>query len=166
VLVAQHMAPGFGRGLAEWLSQASGPRVIVALHGAPVLPAAVYLPPDGMDLEVGPQQELRVVPAAGRHVPSGDRLLASLARVYGSRAGGAVLTGMGEDGALGLRDIRQQGGLTLAQEEAECVVFGMPRAAVAAGATDRLLSISAIARAIVAASAPTLSSRPPKGEAP
>ena len=72
----------------------------------------------------------------GGPCPSGDLLLCSLARVYGARAGGAVLTGMGDDGARGLLEIRRVGGITCAQDEPSSVVFGMPKAALDIGATE------------------------------
>ena len=81
--------------------------------------------------------------------PSGDRLLSSLAQAYGGTAGGAVLTGMGEDGARGLLDIRQRGGFTMAQDEMTSIVWGMPGAAARLGATDVLLPIDHMAIKLV-----------------
>jgi two-component system, chemotaxis family, protein-glutamate methylesterase/glutaminase len=76
--------------------------------------------------------------------PSGDMLLSSLARSYGSRAGGAVLTGMGDDGARGLKELRDAGGYTFAQDEASSVVFGMPKEAHDRGGAQSLVPLSAM----------------------
>jgi two-component system chemotaxis response regulator CheB len=90
----------------------------------------------------------RMTRSRGGACPSGDLLLTSLARVYAARAGGVVLTGMGEDGARGLLAIRNVGGLTFAQDEASSIVFGMPRAALEMGAADHGVPLSAVAELI------------------
>jgi chemotaxis response regulator CheB len=81
--------------------------------------------------------------------PSATVLFESVARIYGDEAVGVLLTGMGEDGALGLKAIREKGGITLAQDEASCVVYGMPKLAVELGAADEVLSPCAIAARLV-----------------
>ena len=91
---------------------------------------------------------MRLFKSEGGHVPSGNRLIGSVARAFGARGCGVVLTGMGEDGADGLLALRRAGGVTLAQDEASSVVFGMPNAARANGAIDKLLSLEAIALAV------------------
>lgn len=149
ILIAQHMAAGFMPGLLRWFSQSSPLPVLLASDGTPCRPGHVYLPPDGHELELEPGGLLRVPVATGMHRPSGDLMLKSLARACGARAGGAVLTGMGDDGAEGLLAIRQAGGPTFAQDEASSVVFGMPQAAHARGATSTLLSLEGIAAAIL-----------------
>jgi two-component system chemotaxis response regulator CheB len=154
VLVAQHITPGFTAGLAAWLRSVSGPRVVLAEEGACALPGHVYLAPDGRHLEVDRTGTLRLAPGPldGRSsCPSGDRLLSSLAASFGARSLGVVLTGMGEDGAQGLRALDQAGGAALAQDEATSLVFGMPGAARAAVATATLLPPAGIAAAIIAA---------------
>jgi two-component system chemotaxis response regulator CheB len=99
-------------------------------------------------LQVDGLGRLLPVRSQGGHCPSGNKLLASLARAHGRRAGGVVLTGMGEDGALGLLDIRNAGGLTLAQDAQTCVVFGMPLAAFELGATQSLMPTAVMAAVI------------------
>ena len=87
--------------------------------------------------------------STGLHCPSGNKLLVSLARVYGSRAAGFVLTGMGDDGAQGLLELKRAGGATYAQDEQSSVVFGMPQAAHACGASRGLLALESIGPAIL-----------------
>jgi two-component system chemotaxis response regulator CheB len=149
ILVAQHMANGFVAGLHRWLLDVSAVPVIVATDGMPLRRGAVTLAPDGSDLELGSGGTLRVLPSNSHHTPSGDRLLESLARIYRSRALGVVLTGMGDDGTRGLAAIRAAGGRTIAQDEASSVVFGMPKAAAAAGVVDQIVPLSAIPALIV-----------------
>lgn len=162
VFIAQHMAEGFGAGLVRWLDGETPLRVVIASDGLSAQKGTVYLAPDGRDLVVQRDGRIETPRSPGGHCPSGDRLLRSLSTSYASRAGGVVLTGMGEDGARGLLAIRAVGGLTFAQDEASSVVFGMPRAARDLDATRELLPPLAIARAIVeSATARTNSSNPP-----
>jgi two-component system chemotaxis response regulator CheB len=148
ILVAQHIAGGFTDGLQRWLAKVSALPVSIAVDGEVPLQGRVYLAPDGCDLELV-DAHLRALPGDGLCSPSGDRLLASLARSYGQRACGIVLTGMGDDGAKGLLAIREAGGVALAQDEASCAVFGMPQAAHALGAATALLPLASLAELIV-----------------
>ncbi len=152
VFVAQHIMPGFGPGLVRWFASESRLSVQLAAEGEAARPGCVYLPPDGSDLEVDADGLLRLAPCAGSCHPSGDRLLHALAAAYGRRAGGAVLTGMGSDGAQGLAAVRRAGGVAIAQDEVTSVVFGMPRAARDAGAVGAFTPLDDIAPAIVATS--------------
>ncbi|HEY5947063.1 MAG TPA: chemotaxis-specific protein-glutamate methyltransferase CheB [Kofleriaceae bacterium] len=149
ILVAQHIAEGFTEGMVRWLGKITKLSVRVAEDGTPVAPAHVYFPPDGHDLEITEGQILRTPAACERYAPSGDLLLSAVARHYRTRALGIVLTGMGEDGALGLRALRDAGGITLAQSQESCVVFGMPQAAVKAGGTTDLRSIEGLVAGIL-----------------
>jgi two-component system chemotaxis response regulator CheB len=149
IFIAQHIAAGFSRGLARWLAEVTQLKVELVKTPLPATPATIYLPSDGTDLVVDSEGLVRAVMPSGSHCPSGDRLLSSVAKAYGPRAGGVVLTGMGEDGVKGLLDIRNAGGATFAQDEASCVVFGMPQAAANAGACDALLALSAIPAVIL-----------------
>jgi two-component system, chemotaxis family, protein-glutamate methylesterase/glutaminase len=90
-------------------------------------------------------------PRSSLHRPSADVLMASVAKVYGPRALGVVLTGMGSDGTIGLGAIRAAGGRTLAESEESCVIYGMPKAAVEAGVVDRSVPLSGLAAEILAA---------------
>ena len=149
-LVAQHIARGFVEGMVTWLSRTTPLPVHVAQLGAPLLPGHVYLAPDEQHLLAGADGVACLQPstASDRYCPSADLLFESVAGVYGSRAIGVILTGMGNDGARGLATLHAAGSTTLAQDEASCVVYGMPQAAVAAGAVARIELLSDLAVAI------------------
>lgn len=150
ILIAQHISEGFVEGLAAWLSLRTGHTVAVASDREQLTPGRVWLAPDNAHLVVGPARLLRLVPRGpDDHVcPSGDRLLTSVAAVYGTAAVGVVLTGMGADGAAGLLEIARLGGVTAAQSEETCVVYGMPRKAVENGAATHVGAPLEIARLI------------------
>ena len=146
LVVAQHMAPGFVVGLVRWLDDASPLRVVVARSGERLEPGRVYLPPDQHDLLVEAGGVLAVRRVETVQCPSGDALLESLATVFGARACGIVLTGMGDDGAKGVGKLTAAGGMALAQQPASCTVAGMPTAALAAGASS--IAVTDVAAAI------------------
>ena len=149
LFIAQHIADGFVDGLVRWLAGVSRMRVAVATDGTVPQPGHAYFAADGRDLELDADGVLRLPPPQpGGHTPSGDRLLRSMARTYGSRAAGVIMTGMGDDGASGLLAIRDAGGVTLAQSQASCVVFGMPQVAILRGATSDILPLEGIAAEI------------------
>lgn len=146
VLVAQHIAAGFGAGLLRWFQSVTSHPVVFAMHGEPCRPGTIYLARDGHHLAVAADRTTAsLADDGGGSCPSGDRLLVSLAAAYGRHAAGAVLTGMGDDGAQGLAAIARAGGVTAAQSEASCAVYGMPRAAVALGAAQTQLSPTGLA---------------------
>lgn len=147
VLVVQHIADGFIDGLVRMLDDAIPLPVAIAADGAPLDPG-VWLAPEGAHLTVTRARRMRLdrETVRGRHRPSADLLLESLAAVLGDGAVAVVLTGMGRDGAEGAAAIAARGGLVLAQDEASSSIYGMPRAAVQAGA--RSLSPRAIAEAL------------------
>lgn len=156
VLVVQHMPVGFTRSLAERLHARSPIPVREAEDGELVQPGQVLIAPAGLHMKVRRRAEgVRVVldeePRAALHRPSVDVLMASVAKVYGARVLGVVLTGMGSDGVEGLRAIREAGGRTLAESEESCVIYGMPKAAVEAGVVDESLPLTAVPDAILAA---------------
>jgi two-component system, chemotaxis family, protein-glutamate methylesterase/glutaminase len=150
-LVAQHIARGFVEGMAAWLNRTTPLPVHVAQLGEPLLPGHVYLAPDEQHLLAGAGAIVCLQPSAAsdRYCPSADLLFEGVAAIYGSRALGVILTGMGNDGARGLAALRAAGSITLAQNEASCVVYGMPQAAVAAGAVVRIEPLSELAGAIL-----------------
>lgn len=151
VLVVQHLAHGFAESFAAWLEERTGHPVKVARDGEYLRSGMVYLAPDDCHLELSGGRTLRVhrEPAFGLFRPSGDLLLSSLARILGRRALGVVLTGMGDDGSVGARELRQAGGQVAAQDEQSSVVFGMPQAAISVGGADVVLPLDQIAGWVV-----------------
>jgi two-component system chemotaxis response regulator CheB len=145
LLVVQHMAPGFGAGLADWLDRNVPPPVALAGDGATLGPG-VWIAPDGAHLRLGPTMRLSLdeTTVCGAHRPSLDVLFSSLAASLGLEAVGVVLTGMGRDGAEGVRAIGAAGGLTIAQNETSSAVFGMPKAAIEVG-VDEVLALPELA---------------------
>ncbi len=156
ILLVMHIGQPFANAFAEWLDGQTVHPVAYARGGESVAAAAgrvVMAPPDvHMEVAAG---KLRLTSAPERHFcrPSVDVLFESLAREYGGTAAACLLTGMGRDGASGLLDIRRAGGVTLAQDEATSVVYGMPREAVLLDAAQRVLPIGDIG--------PALASLPP-----
>jgi two-component system chemotaxis response regulator CheB len=146
ILVVQHITPGFTPGLAAWLNTVCDLQVKVAEPGERLAPHTVYLAPDDRHLGVaGPGLvTLSSAPPVGGFRPSGTFLFESVARAFGPAAVGVILTGMGDDGVVGLRAVRQAGGRVLGQDEKSCVVFGMPGAAAAAGQVNEVLALDAI----------------------
>lgn len=146
VLVVQHITNGFVEGLASWLNRTSALRVEVARNETPILPSTVYIAPDDRHLGVAGQTRLQVAetPPVGGFRPSANHLFESAARGFGAGAVGVVLTGMGSDGRDGARAIRQRGGRVIVQDEASCVVFGMPARVIEAGLADDVLPLTAI----------------------
>ncbi len=127
IVIGQHIVPGFEHGLAQWLG-GTGHRVSVAAPGMRLAKGEVVLAPADRDLLLG-QGLVSIAPAAAAPTPSVDVLFRSAADELGDRAIGILLTGMGEDGARGLVELRRRGALTVTQTGPTCVVDGMPRAA-------------------------------------
>ena len=153
ILVVQHMADGFVEGLASWLGGLSPLPVVMATHGARLRPGVVHIAPAGVNtlLRPGLRVELRRPPEGQFHVPGVDAAFASTAAVCGAAAVGVLLTGMGRDGAEGLRTMREKGACTIGQDEPTSVVWGMPAAAQALGAVEIELALPAIAGVLVEA---------------
>ena len=150
ILVVQHISFGFVEGLANWLNEASPLQVQVARHGERMQPGAVYIAPDEKHLLAGGfnRIELAATEPVGGHRPAVTALFQSVARNYGASALGVLLTGMGADGAAGLKAMREAGAQTIAQDQASCIVFGMPKEAIALGAAQQVVPLDRIARAI------------------
>jgi two-component system chemotaxis response regulator CheB len=153
-LVTQHMPATFTKSFAERLNRASAAQIAEATDGAVLQQGCVYIAPGGVaHLEITgattPRCALRDGDPVNGHRPSVDRLFDSLANIAGARAVGVILTGMGRDGAAGLKAIRDQGGHTLGQDEQSCVVYGMPKAAADIGAVERQVSLERMADAVL-----------------
>ncbi len=150
VMITQHMPPGFTTSYAKRLDGLCRIRVKEATDGERVLPGHAYVAPGGMHLSVersGANYIARVRDGepVNRHKPSVEVLFKSAARVVGPNALGVMLTGMGADGATAMKEMRDAGSFNLVQDEASCVVYGMPREAVAAGAAHEVLPLTQIA---------------------
>jgi two-component system chemotaxis response regulator CheB len=155
ILITQHMPSGFTTSYAKRLDSLSRIRVKEAVDGERLLPGHAYLAPGGLHLSVersGANYVARVCDGdpVNRHKPSVEVLFESAARVVGPNALGVMLTGMGADGAQAMRAMRDAGSYNICQDEASCVVFGMPREAIARGAADEVLPLTRIAAALVA----------------
>lgn len=153
-VITQHMPATFTASFAARLDRASGAKVQEAVDGAPLEVGKVYVAPGGAThLEVVRSAGLRCRLVAGDpvsgHRPSVDVLFRSVAQAVGDKAVGAILTGMGRDGAQGLLQMRQAGARTVGQDEASCVVYGMPRAAQEIGAVEKQVSLSSIGQSIL-----------------
>jgi two-component system chemotaxis response regulator CheB len=150
VMITQHMPPGFTKSYAARLDGLCRIRVAEARDGERVLPGHAYIAPGGFHLSVersGANYVARVVDGepVNRHKPSVEVLFESAARVVGRNALGVMLTGMGADGARAMKTMRDAGSFNLVQDEASCVVFGMPREAIAHGAAHEVLPLNRIA---------------------
>ena len=153
-VITQHMPATFTASFAARLDRASGAKVTEAVDGALLEPGKVYVAPGGAThLEVVRSAGLRCRltqgdPVSG-HRPSVDVLFNSVAQAVGDKAVGAILTGMGRDGAQGLLAMRKAGARTLGQDEASCVVYGMPRTAFELGAVEKQVSLSSMGQSIL-----------------
>lgn len=146
VVAVQHMSPGFMEGFAEWLESVTPFSACVVNGPASLSAGRVYLATSNRHLIIeGCSTAPDDGPPVGNHRPSANVLFASTARSCGSSAIGVLLTGMGEDGATGLSDLRNAGGYTIAEDESTAVVYGMPAAGVRLGAVRELLPLSRIA---------------------
>ncbi|MDH6149748.1 two-component system chemotaxis response regulator CheB [Paraburkholderia sp. WSM4179] len=155
VLIAQHMPPGFTKSFAQRLNGLCRITVKEAEHGERVLPGHAYIAPGHAHLLLARSganyiAHLSDDPPVNRHRPSVDVLFRSAAQHAGKNAVGVILTGMGRDGAAGLLEMKKAGAYTLAQDEASCIVFGMPREAIALGAADEIAALPEMSRRVMA----------------
>ena len=149
VVVVQHMPENFTRAFADRLDQRCAVAVKEAENGDRVMPGCVLIAPGGSHLAVNRAgtryfTEVKSGPLVSRHRPSVDVLFHSVARHAGPNAIGVILTGMGRDGAKGMKAMHDAGAINIAQDESSCVVFGMPREAIALGAVDHVLPLKNI----------------------
>ncbi|MBI4165218.1 MAG: chemotaxis response regulator protein-glutamate methylesterase [Acidobacteria bacterium] len=151
ILIVQHMAAGFTEGFVEWLAHSSNLSIRLAAHGEAALPGRAYVAPDGFQMKVGGRGEITLTnddPENGLR-PSVSCLFRSVADVYGRKAVGVLLTGMGKDGAEELKTMKDAGAITIAQDKESCVVHGMPGEAIQLGATNYVLPPERITGALV-----------------
>lgn len=155
ILIVQHMPPGFTEMFAARLNAASGIEVKEARDGDLVLPGRALIAPGNRHLKVKrlPLASIAVLsgsPPVNGHRPSADVLFRSAADEYGPCATGLIMTGMGSDGAEGIAAIRNRGGMTFAQDEESCVVFGMPKVAIERGLIEKVLSLKEMSSSLTA----------------
>jgi two-component system, chemotaxis family, protein-glutamate methylesterase/glutaminase len=153
IVIVQHMPAKFTALFAERLNSICQVEVREAKHGDHVLQGQVLIAPGGFHMRLGKsgayyQVEVLDGPPVNRHKPSVDVLFKSVAQVAGANALGIIMTGMGDDGARGLRDMHEADAYTIAQDEASCVVFGMPKEAIKLNAVDQILPLDNLAREI------------------
>jgi two-component system chemotaxis response regulator CheB len=157
-LIVQHMPESFTASFAKRLDSLCAPRVIEAQGGERVEPGTVYIAPGHSHMQIRRQgagyvTELLSTPVVNRHRPSVEVLFDSAAQLVGRKAVGVILTGMGKDGAQGLLRMRQAGARTFGQDEASCVVYGMPREAALVGAVEEVVSLENMSRRVLATAA-------------
>ena len=148
------MPPDFTRAFAERLNRFSALKIREAADGDIVRPGEVLIAPGGKKLEFFPKGA-RVIAKVSepkghqRYLPSVDTLFSSAASIFGSRLLGIVLTGMGNDGAMGVHAVKNNGGTVFAEDESSCVVFGMPKEAIGTGLVDRVVPLSSVCKEIL-----------------
>jgi two-component system chemotaxis response regulator CheB len=147
IVIVQHITPNFSQGFAQWLNSATALDVALAKGGEYPTPGRALIAPEHSHMVVAPGGIVRLdrSPPVNGLRPCADLLFESVAKTFGENAVGIVLTGMGEDGATGLQSLRQAGGYVLAQDEASCVVYGMPKAATDRRIVDRVMTPDEIA---------------------
>lgn len=150
VLIAQHISAGFAKGMVEWLASLCQLPVRLAVDGDFLQAGVIYISPSEQHLRITPSRRIALLQPAPLDVfhPSCDVLLDSVAEVFAQQAVGIILTGMSSDGARGIARIRAGGGVTLAQDEASSVIYGMNRVAIEAGDVQQILPVEAIAAAM------------------
>lgn len=154
LVIVQHISEGFTEALAERLDSISPLKIKLSGDCEEIRPGSVFIAPFGMHLEVKRMDGrlytvLSGEPADSLHRPSADILFSSVAKVCGPAACAVIMTGMGADGALGIKEIRDQGGFTIAQNEATSIIFGMPQVAIKNGGIDLVVPLERIAGEIV-----------------
>lgn len=152
--VAQHMPQDFTRAFAERLNRFSALTIREAASGDVLSPGEVLIAPGGKNLEFFPKGDDVIAKVSEprdhqRYLPSADTLFASAANIFGKRLVGVVLTGMGNDGAMGTHTVKEKGGVVIAEAEESCVVFGMPKEAIATGSVERVVPLSEVCREIL-----------------
>lgn len=154
ILIVQHMPAGFTRPLADRLNSQSKITVHEAVNGMVLEPGTALVIPSGKQVALrrtfAGETEVRLVDddGASLHVPSVDVMASQVAEAFGPAALGVILTGMGQDGVRGLRKLKDLGGYVVGQDEATCVVYGMPRAAAKEGLVDRVAPLNEIAKIV------------------
>lgn len=143
IVIAQHISDGFVPGMVQWLDKICKLNVKEAREGEVLTAGTVFISPSERHMKIGPDETVAFTDRKPKDIyhPSCDALLASVANVFRADSLGIILTGMGSDGAEGMKAIKKAGGLTIAQDEKSSAVFGMPRVAIESGCIDRVLPL-------------------------
>lgn len=154
VVIVQHMPPGFTKSLSERLNSLASITVKEAEHNDIIRPGLALIAPGDYHMTIEREGNKKVVklnqsPPLGGHRPAVDPLFESVARCFGKRAIGVILTGMGHDGAKGMQAIKKQQGYTIAEDQSTAVVFGMPKSAIELGVIDKVVPLQGVATEIV-----------------
>jgi two-component system chemotaxis response regulator CheB len=151
IVIVQHITSGFLPGLVDWLNKECKVKVKIGEDSEAIQPGVAYIAPDDVQMRVEDSGKITLSnePAYEGHRPSGDILLESVAKAYGKGTVAAILTGMGRDGARGMKAIKRLDGKTIAQNEKSSAVFGMPKAAIEMDVIDKVLPLESIAEEIV-----------------
>jgi len=155
IVITQHIPAVFSKAFADRMNSLCPFQVVEAAHGMEVLPGNVYIAPGGKQMQIRKRTDGRTFvviddsPPVNRHKPSVDYLFDSVLEACGGRCIGVILTGMGGDGAQGLLKLKNAGARTIAQDEASCAVFGMPREAIRLGAASEILALGEISSKLI-----------------
>lgn len=161
IVIVQHMPPGFTKSLSERLNSLSSVTVKEAEHNDVIRPGLVFIAPGDYHMTVDRENNKKVVklnqtPPIGGHRPAVDPMMESVAKVFGPRSIGVILTGMGHDGAKGIQSIKKSKGYTIAEDQSTAVVFGMPKSAIELGVVDKVAPLNTIAAEIIKAISNTM----------
>lgn len=149
IFLAQHISKGFTRGFADWLQKTTSLKMKIPSTGEIALPGKVYIAPDSFHMTVNRNNIIVLEYGERASKPAINKLFKSMAQAYGANAIGVLLTGMGDDGAAELLEMKQKGAFTIAQNEESCVLFGMPKEAIALGGATQVLPLDDIAEVIL-----------------
>jgi two-component system chemotaxis response regulator CheB len=155
IVITQHIPAVFSKAFADRMNSLCPFEVLEAAHGMEILPGKVFIAPGGRQMQVRKRNDGRLFividdsPPVNRHKPSVDYLFDSVVEACGGKCIGVILTGMGADGAKGMLKLKTAGAQTIAQDEATCAVFGMPREAIRLGAASEILPLGDIASKLI-----------------
>lgn len=150
IVIAQHISEGFVSGLIEWFKRTSKLTVKIASKGERIMPGTIYFSPAENHMRINNRRSIVFDERQPEDIysPSCNVLLSSAADVYGANSIGVILTGMGDDGAKGIKKIKEAGGITIAQDKESSIIFGMPKVAIESGYIDKVLPLDKISETI------------------
>jgi len=151
IVIVQHISEGFIKGLVDWWNNECAIQIQEGRDGEKLRNGVVYVSPSFVHMTVTKNGRIKLedTPPVGGHKPAANVLLSSVAEAFPKTSIGIILTGMGDDGALGIKAIKDRGGFTIAEDEASCAIFGMPKVAIEMGVIDKVLPLDEIADEII-----------------